>query len=120
MIKDQSPQSQDNRLFLSTRAVNRMQNLMKQEAHPGNLMLRIVVEGGGCSGLQYHFKLDYQPQEGDRIFEQDGVRLVVDDISFEYIKGSEVDFTDQLIGASFVIHNPNASSACGCGSSFSI
>jgi iron-sulfur cluster insertion protein len=120
MIKDQNLQPHDDRLILSSRAVSRMQNLMKQEAQSENLMLRIIVEGGGCSGFQYNFKVDDQQQEGDRIFEQEGVRLVVDDISFEYIKGSEVDFSDQLIGASFVIHNPNASSACGCGSSFSI
>lgn len=120
MIKEQNPQSHGDRVILSARAVSRMQNLMKQEAHPENFMLRIVVEGGGCTGFQYNFKLDNQQQEEDRIFEQDGVRLVVDDISFEYIKGSEIDFTDQLIGASFVIHNPNASSACGCGKSFSI
>jgi iron-sulfur cluster insertion protein len=120
MIQDQNPQSQDDRLTLSARAVNRLQSLMKQEARPETFMLRIVVEGGGCSGFQYNFKLERHHQEEDRIFEQGGVRIVVDDTSFEYIKGSEVDFTEQLIGASFVIHNPNASSSCGCGISFSI
>jgi iron-sulfur cluster insertion protein len=120
MIQNQNPQPLNNKIILSTKAIHQLQQLMQQDKHPETLMLRIIVEGGGCAGFQYNFKLDHKSQKDDHIFEQDGTRIVVDDLSLEFVKGSEVDFIEQLIGTSFVIRNPNASSACGCGNSFSI
>jgi iron-sulfur cluster insertion protein len=83
-------------------------------------MLRITVSGGGCSGFQYGFSLDDQKNDDDRLFERDGVTVVIDEVSLDLLKGSEVDFVEDLIGSYFAIKNPNASSTCGCGSSFSI
>lgn len=118
MIQDPKPGGGS--LSLSLNAVRHLRSLREKEGNLESLMLRITVDGGGCSGFQYHFKLDHQHHPGDLIFKQDGVGVVVDGISFEFIKGSEIDFAEQLIGSSFVIQNPNASSGCGCGSSFSI
>jgi iron-sulfur cluster insertion protein len=83
-------------------------------------MLRITVSGGGCSGFQYGFSLDDQKNDDDRLFERDGVTVVIDEVSLDLLKGSEVDFVEDLIGSYFAIKNPNASSTCGCGSSFSV
>ena len=82
--------------------------------------LRVTVSGGGCSGFQYAFSLDEAPNEDDEIFERNGAKLLVDQMSLLYLGGSELDFSDQLIGASFQINNPNATASCGCGTSFSI
>jgi len=84
------------------------------------LKLRVFITGGGCSGFQYGFTFDELAAEDDAIFEADGVQLVVDPMSFQYLVGSEVDYTEGLEGSRFVINNPNASATCGCGSSFSI
>ena len=81
--------------------------------------LRIAVDGGGCSGFQYDIKLD-QPTDGDLILEQNGERVVVDNVSLPFLENAEIDFSEELIGARFVINNPNATSSCGCGTSFSI
>ncbi len=81
--------------------------------------LRIAVEGGGCSGFQYDIRLD-EPAEDDLILEGQGERVVVDSISLPFLNGATIDFSDELIGARFVIDNPNASSSCGCGTSFSM
>lgn len=81
--------------------------------------LRIAVEGGGCSGFQYDIRLD-EPAEDDLILEGQGERVVVDSISLPFLTGATIDFSDELIGARFVIDNPNASSSCGCGTSFSM
>ncbi|MDB6177606.1 iron-sulfur cluster insertion protein ErpA [Paracoccus sp. Z330] len=81
--------------------------------------LRVAVAGGGCSGFQYEIRLD-DAAEDDLILEQDGQKVVVDPVSLPYLAGAVIDFTDELIGARFVIDNPNASSSCGCGTSFSI
>jgi iron-sulfur cluster insertion protein len=83
-------------------------------------MLRITVSGGGCSGFQYGFSLDDQKNDDDRLFERDGVTVVIDEVSLDLLKGSEVDFVEDLIGSYFAIKNPNATSTCGCGSSFSV
>lgn len=81
--------------------------------------LRVWVAGGGCSGLQYGLALDDgQPEDGDQIFEQDGIRIFVDDLSLNYMEGSSVDYVDDQLGGGFKIENPNAVSSCGCGSSF--
>ncbi|MGB0935249.1 MAG: iron-sulfur cluster insertion protein ErpA [Alphaproteobacteria bacterium] len=82
--------------------------------------LRVIIDSGGCGGFQYNFKLDSELKEDDLVFEDYGASLIIDPMSLEFVKGSEVDFEEELIGAAFVIKNPNASSSCGCGSSFSI
>ena len=83
-------------------------------------MLRVYVEGGGCSGFQYGFDLEQATEADDYIIERDGVRLVVDPLSYQYIVGSEIDYQEDLQGSQFVVRNPNASTTCGCGLSFSI
>ena len=90
-------------------------------AEEGNdkLQLRVYVSGGGCSGFQYGFTFDEASQSGDTVVENQGVKLVIDPMSFQYLVGAEVDFKESLEGSQFVIKNPNASTTCGCGSSFS-
>src|SRR3989304_3161484 len=83
------------------------------------LMLRVFISGGGCSGFQYGFTFDEEISEGDTIVENDGVKLLIDPMSFQYLAGAEIDFTEGLEGAQFVLRNPNATTTCGCGSSFS-
>jgi iron-sulfur cluster assembly protein len=83
-----------------------------------NTALRVFVSPGGCSGFQYGMALDNVLQEGDQVFEQDGIKLVVDEYSIEYLDGSEIDYVDGLMGAGFTVYNPNAVSTCGCGHSF--
>src|SRR3546814_170410 len=104
---------------LSGAAAKRVADLIKEEQTPG-LMLRVTVSGGGCSGFQYGFNFDDTVNDGDRVFERDGIRVVVDDVSLDLLDGSEIDFVEDLIGASFQIRNPNATSSCGCGSSFAV
>jgi len=82
------------------------------------LMLRIYVQGGGCSGFQYGFTFDENTQEGDTIVEKQGVKLLVDAMSFQYLVGAEIDYSESIEGSQFVIRNPNATTTCGCGSSF--
>lgn len=81
--------------------------------------LRIAVDGGGCSGFQYRFEFADAPNDDDILIERDGARVVIDTISLEFLQGSEIDYVNELIGAAFKIHNPNAVAACGCGTSFS-
>lgn len=81
--------------------------------------LRVAVEGGGCSGFQYEIKID-DPAEDDLVLEKDGQRVLIDPVSLPFLADAEIDFADELIGARFVVHNPNATSSCGCGTSFSI
>ncbi len=81
--------------------------------------LRVAVEGGGCSGFQYELKLD-DPAAGDLVLEKDGQKVLIDDISLPFLQNAVIDFTDELIGARFVVDNPNATSSCGCGTSFSL
>src|ERR1700676_2673365 len=92
--------------------------LIRGEGNP-KLMLRVFVQGGGCSGLQYGFEFDEQIQDGDTCVENHGVKLLIDPMSFQYLGGAEIDFRDNLDGAQFVIRNPSAKTTCGCGSSFS-
>ena len=84
------------------------------------MMLRVAVTGGGCSGFQYNFALDDARTDDDLVIEKDGVTVLVDPMSLDFLKGAEIDYVDDLIGAAFKIHNPNATSSCGCGTSFSI
>ena len=82
--------------------------------------LRVAVDGGGCSGFQYRFEFSSAPNEDDIILERDGAKIVIDEVSQEFLKGSEIDYVNELIGSAFKIHNPNAKASCGCGTSFSI
>jgi iron-sulfur cluster insertion protein len=109
-------------ISLSANAAKRISWMIAQEAQTAQerLMLRVAVSGGGCSGFQYGFSFDDTVNPDDRTFERDGVTAVVDEASLELLAGSEVDYVEDLVGASFQIKNPNAASSCGCGSSFSI
>lgn len=93
--------------------------LIQEEGNLG-LMLRVYIQGGGCSGFQYGFAFDEEEKEGDTRVETDGVTLLVDPMSMQYLMGAEVDYVEGLQGSQFVIRNPNASTTCGCGSSFSV
>ena len=105
-------------ITISERAVTELKDLMSTQAKQ-SAALRVWVAGGGCSGLSYGMALDDgDPEEGDQIFEQDGVKMFVDGLSLNYMDGSTVDFVDDALGGGFKIENPNATSTCGCGSSF--
>jgi iron-sulfur cluster insertion protein len=104
---------------ISENAARRIAKLIADEGDD-NLVFRVAVSGGGCSGFQYGFSLDNQRNEDDRVFERDGIEVVIDEVSLDLLKDSEVDFVEDLIGSYFSIKNPNASSTCGCGSSFSV
>jgi len=104
---------------MTASAAQRVAALIAQEGGSG-LMLRVAVSGGGCSGFQYGFTFDDTVNADDRIFERDGVTLVVDEVSLDLLGGSEIDYVEELIGASFQIKNPQATSSCGCGTSFAI
>ena len=103
-------------LTITPTAAEKVRELLEAEGNP-ELGLRIFVAGGGCSGLQYGMTLD-ETQDSDSIFETQGVRVLIDEMSAEYISGSEVDYVDSLMGAGFTVNNPNAVSTCGCGHSF--
>ena len=100
-------------------AANKVKALIEEEGNP-ELKLRVFVTGGGCSGFQYGFTFDEVTNEDDMVMEKNGVTLLVDPMSMQYMMGAEVDYTEGLEGAQFVIKNPNATSTCGCGSSFSV
>lgn len=104
---------------LTESAAERVRFLIDGEGNPA-LKLRLSVQGGGCSGFSYGIALDGEFQPGDMVFECHGVQVVVDEASIELLRGTEVDFVEDLSGSSFVFRNPNASSTCGCGSSFSV
>ncbi|MDH1442887.1 iron-sulfur cluster insertion protein ErpA [Pseudomonas sp. GD03721] len=106
-------------LHFTQGAASKVKNLVDEEGNP-RLKLRVFVTGGGCSGFQYGFTFDEDVAEDDTIVEREGVSLVVDAMSFQYLVGSEVDYQEGLEGSRFVIKNPNATTTCGCGSSFSI
>jgi iron-sulfur cluster assembly accessory protein len=103
---------------VSDRAARRIAEIAASE--PANTMLRVSVEGGGCSGFQYKFDLVRDREADDLAIEKDGSTVLIDPMSLIYMQGSEIDFVDDLIGASFRITNPNATASCGCGTSFSI
>ncbi|HEX2347082.1 MAG TPA: iron-sulfur cluster insertion protein ErpA [Ktedonobacterales bacterium] len=103
-------------ITITSAAAEKVRELLDAEGN-AELGLRIFVAGGGCSGLQYGMTLD-ETQESDSIFETQGVRVLIDEMSAEYISGSEVDYVDSLMGAGFTVNNPNAVSTCGCGHSF--
>lgn len=105
-------------LEFTANAANKVLELIEEEENE-NLKLRVYVQGGGCSGFQYGFTFDEEQQEDDTAVDRDGVRLLVDPMSFQYLIGAKIDYKDDMEGARFIINNPNASTTCGCGSSFS-
>ena len=105
-------------LIFTESAATKVKKLIEQEQNP-DLKLRVYVTGGGCSGFQYGFTFDEDVNEGDTQVEQCGVSLLVDPMSFQYLVGAEIDYVEDLQGERFVIRNPNATTTCGCGSSFS-
>ncbi len=100
-------------------AADKVKSLIEEEGNP-DLKLRVFVQGGGCSGFQYGFTFDEVVSEDDTKMEKNGVVLLIDSMSYQYLTGSEIDYKEDLEGAQFVIRNPNAQTTCGCGSSFSI
>ena len=110
---------QEQSVTLSERAAARIAKILGAEPH--GTVLRVSVEGGGCSGFQYRYDLAKDaPTPDDVVLERDGARVLIDSISLQYMGGSEIDFVDDLIGQSFQVRNPNATASCGCGTSFSI
>lgn len=105
-------------ITLTDRAAKRVAEILETE--PAGSMLRVAVLGGGCSGFQYEFGITAEEDEGDLVLEKDGAKVVVDEISQQYMPGAVIDFADELIAAAFKIDNPLAKSGCGCGTSFSI
>ena len=105
-------------LVFTDSAAGKVKQLIDEEGNP-DLKLRVFVTGGGCSGFQYGFTFDEAVNDGDTVIEKGGVTLLVDPMSFQYLVGAEIDYTEGLEGAQFVIRNPNATTTCGCGSSFS-
>ena len=118
MIEVEQVTSAASPLDFTTAAAGKVAELIEEEAND-ELKLRVYVQGGGCSGFQYGFTFDEEQQEDDTAVDRDGVRLLVDPMSFQYLIGAKIDYKDDLDGARFIINNPNASTTCGCGSSFS-
>ncbi len=105
-------------ITVSERAARRIGEILKGE--PAGTMLRVSVEGGGCSGFQYKFGMEQAKAEDDLVIARDGATVLVDPVSQQYMAGSEIDFVEDLIGASFKVKNPNATASCGCGTSFAM
>lgn len=106
-------------LIFSDSAALKVKELIQEEGNDA-LMLRVFISGGGCSGFQYGFTFDENTTDGDTIVEKEGVKLLIDPMSFQYLSGAEIDYSEGMEGAQFVIRNPNATTTCGCGSSFSV
>ncbi|HEX5057129.1 MAG TPA: iron-sulfur cluster insertion protein ErpA [Gammaproteobacteria bacterium] len=122
-VQTASPEAFDDNLppplEFSENAARKVKSLIEEEKNP-NLKLRVFITGGGCSGFQYGFTFDENVNEGDTKVEKGGVTLLVDPMSIQYLTGAEIDYSEGLEGAQFVIRNPNATTTCGCGSSFSV
>ncbi len=110
----------NNMIKVAESAKQQVAHLLQTENHPEGSFVRVGVEGGGCSGLMYQLKFDNEMKDGDQVFEDNGVKVVVDRKSFLYLVGTELEYTGGLNGKGFVFKNPNASRTCGCGESFSI
>jgi iron-sulfur cluster assembly accessory protein len=108
----------DTKVTVSARAMRRIGEILENE--PAGAMLRVSVEGGGCSGFQYKFDVERSQAPDDIVIERDRATVLIDPISLQFLGGAEIDFVDDLIGASFKINNPNATASCGCGTSFSV
>jgi iron-sulfur cluster insertion protein len=118
-MAEAASETEERRIVLTESAARRIATLKTKE-DAEDAFLRIAVSGGGCSGFQYGLSFDEQRNEDDFVFEQNGVGVVIDEVSLGLLNGAEVDFVEDLMGASFQIRNPNAASSCGCGNSFSI
>jgi iron-sulfur cluster insertion protein len=114
LVADKAPP-----VSVTASAAKRVAELIAKEGDSG-LMLRVAVNGGGCSGFQYGFSLDDSRNDDDSVIERDGVTVLVDSMSLLYLTGAEIDFVEDLMGSSFQIKNPNATSSCGCGTSFAV
>jgi iron-sulfur cluster insertion protein len=117
-VEAELAQQPPNMLVFTDAAAGKVGELIREEANP-KLKLRVFVSGGGCSGFQYGFTFDENIEEGDFCVENQGVQLLIDPMSVQYLMGAEIDYKEDLQGAQFVIRNPNAKTTCGCGSSFS-
>ncbi|MDW8480282.1 MAG: iron-sulfur cluster insertion protein ErpA [Xanthomonadales bacterium] len=106
-------------LTVTPAAAARVRALIEAEGEPG-LMLRVYIQGGGCSGFQYGFAFEREREEEDLLIEQHGLRVLIDPLSLQYLEGAEIDYREDLMGAQFVVRNPNATTTCGCGSSFAV
>lgn len=115
------PQTSDNErpVTLSENAARQIAQIMSAAENRG-MMLRVAVSGGGCSGFQYGFTIDDAPQPDDHVIEQGGVKVLIDDTSWGFLAGAEIHYEEGLIGAAFKVRNPNATSTCGCGTSFAV
>lgn len=108
----------DTGVTVSERAARRIGEILRSE--PAGTMLRVSVEGGGCSGFQYKFDMERERAEDDLVIARDGATVLIDPVSVQYMAGSEIDFVEDLIGAAFKVQNPNATASCGCGTSFAL
>ena len=115
----ESMREPDTPLVFTTAAAEKVGQLIEQDGNP-SLKLRVYIQGGGCSGFQYGFTFDERTQDGDTAIENCGVTLLVDPLSVQYLMGAEIDDREDLSGAQFIIRNPNATTTCGCGSSFGV
>ena len=106
-------------MIIGDRAVDKLKELFAEENNP-DLKLRVFVQGGGCAGFSYGFTFDQDQNDDDFAFDKDSIKILVDSMSMQYLQGAEIDYKEDLMGSSFVINNPNASSTCGCGSSFAV
>ncbi|MFU8813759.1 MAG: iron-sulfur cluster insertion protein ErpA [Pseudomonadales bacterium] len=109
----------ESQIIISERAADRLKRLLDSEGNP-QLKLRVFISGGGCSGFSYGFTFDEEVGEDDAVVERDGVSMLVDSLSYQYLMGSEVDYQESLQGSQFVVANPNATATCGCGNSFAV
>jgi iron-sulfur cluster insertion protein len=114
-----APTEMESPLIFTDSAASKVKSLIDEEGNP-DLKLRVFVSGGGCSGFQYGFTFDEVTNDDDTVLEKNGVTLLIDSMSFQYLVGAEIDYSEGLEGAQFVIKNPNAVSTCGCGSSFTV
>lgn len=119
MIESVDLQAPPPMIIFTDAAAAKVKDLLIDEGNP-DLKLRVFVQGGGCSGFQYGFTFDETVAEDDTTIDKDGVQLLVDPMSFQYLVGAEIDYKEDIEGSQFVIRNPNANTTCGCGSSFSI
>jgi len=115
VVSDLSPSP----LVFTDSAAQKVRALIEEEGNP-ELKLRVFVQGGGCSGFQYGFTFDESVNEDDTVMDKEGVQLLIDSMSYQYLVGAEIDYKEDLEGSQFVIKNPNATTTCGCGSSFSV
>ncbi len=118
-MPDTGSLSETENFSISDNAAKRIAALVEMEEKTG-MRLRVAVSGGGCSGFQYGFSLDDARNDDDLLYEKNGIEVVIDEVSLDFLKGSELDFKEDLIGSYFAMTNPNATSTCGCGTSFAV